>query len=172
MGINNPTLSTINCTSTVVAQLCCRTILHYLVSYTITHLLTSLSYAAEQSYNILFYIITDPLTTESAQSYNSTPVHYYPSQLLLYRPQYSILLPTPECCTQLYTITVPSPDSIILHSRKQSFAPECYPPSTILHSHNNPIMLPPPSWPCHQHKYNANRKNPMIMLPPTIIALC
>ena len=171
MGINNPTLSTINCTSTVVAQLCCRTILHYLVSYTITHLLTSLSYAAEQSYNILFYTITDPLTTESAQSYNSTPVHYYPSQLLLYRPQYSILLPTPECCTQLYTITglltelnYPTLSKTILCTRVL--------PSTILHSHNNPIMLPPPSWPCHQHKYNANRKNPMIMLPPTIIALC
>ena len=42
---------------------------------------------------------------------------------------------------------------------------------SYIHSHNNPIMPPPLAF-CHQHKYNRNRNNPIIMLPPTNIARC
>ena len=167
------------------------TILHYLLST--VHQLQWLNYAVEQSYTIQYPTQLHICSLHSAMPQNN-PTISYSTQLLTLSPQslhnptivlqYTTILhnycsttlniqyfcqhqSVAHNCTQL---RFPSPDSTILHSQKQSFAPECYPPSTILHSHNNPIMLPPPSWPCHQHKYNANLH--MIMLPPTIIALC
>ena len=69
----------INCSCSTVPSKQSYTILHYPAQLHIC-------YAVEKSYNILFYTITDPLTTGAAQSYYSTPMHNYCSSNL--NPQY------------------------------------------------------------------------------------
>ena len=131
-----------------------------------------LNYAAEQSYTMSCIYYPAQLLVRFSQSCNITPYTEFTIAALLTSLNIQYYCHHNSVTRYRTQLPVPSPHSTTPHSRKQSLhwtATLLH----ILHSHNNPIMLPPPLLaPCHQHKYNTDHNNATKMLAPTIIAQC